>query len=510
MLFLKRYWILILIIILGASLRFYRLGNIPFGYTWDEISTLYNGWSISLWHRDENAIFMPLSFKSFGDYKAPFLTYALSLLFLIAEPSEIYIRIYCAIAGTLTVVFAYLISLEIFENMRYKNQIGLTSALLFSISPWAIQFSRFGFEYIIALLFVVSGIYFLLKSRKNTKWLYLSILPFALSLYTYHSTKIFIPLFGFAYLFFYRNTIKSNIKHYIFSLIIFSVLISPLVYATLYSGAGERGFQSLIFFDSNHKLLPMSTIITQIIDNLLSYISLSFWLKGFDASSIRHVVPGFGVSLYAELVLFLIGMFLIIKKRDEKFILIIWLVIGLVPAVLSHPNPHAGRSLLVLPTVQIIAAFAAVNIYYKLAKKRKDYAFIFGLIFIASASLNFYFYIREYYGNYDYESAREFQYGYKEAFRFIKEYDQSIEKIYFTRAYGQPYIYALWYEQITPQEYQWGGLSKYVFVDNLWPIKEKNILVVASPDQIPPHDSHVVKIIYFPSSSQPVFVIAKT
>ena len=64
---------LMVVLILGAGVRFYRLGEVPHGYTYDEAGIIYDAWSISLWHRDQFAHFMPLSFQSFGDYKPPFL-----------------------------------------------------------------------------------------------------------------------------------------------------------------------------------------------------------------------------------------------------------------------------------------------------------------------------------------------------------------------------------------------------------------------------------------------------
>jgi hypothetical protein len=77
--------------------RFYKIGIIPMGYNWDETSITYNAWGIADWHRDEWAKLMPLTFRSFGDYKAPLTFYLLAVPFMVFGVIEPLIRIYSAI-----------------------------------------------------------------------------------------------------------------------------------------------------------------------------------------------------------------------------------------------------------------------------------------------------------------------------------------------------------------------------------------------------------------------------
>ena len=69
----KHFWlILALITLIALGLRLYQIGQVPHGMTWDEAAIGYNGWAVITTHRDEWFKLMPISFKSFGDYKAPF------------------------------------------------------------------------------------------------------------------------------------------------------------------------------------------------------------------------------------------------------------------------------------------------------------------------------------------------------------------------------------------------------------------------------------------------------
>lgn len=146
----KKWLPLITIAIIAIVLRFYKLGVIPYGYTWDEAAITYNSWGISLWYRDEYATKLPLVFKSFGDYKAPLLFYALAIWFKLFGLSEILIRLYSAIAGVVTTIVSYFLTKEMFPKEKLLPSI---VSLLVAISPWAIQVSRFGLEANIALMF---------------------------------------------------------------------------------------------------------------------------------------------------------------------------------------------------------------------------------------------------------------------------------------------------------------------------------------------------------------------
>ena len=73
----KTNLILGLIIILAVFLRFYYIEKIPNGLYSDEASYGYNAFSILETGKDEYGNFMPLAFRSFGDYKAPLYIYFL-------------------------------------------------------------------------------------------------------------------------------------------------------------------------------------------------------------------------------------------------------------------------------------------------------------------------------------------------------------------------------------------------------------------------------------------------
>ena len=62
---------IIVILILAAFIRFYKLESFPVSIYWDEAAIGYNAYSIAMTGRDEYGMKLPLLFKSFSDYKLP-------------------------------------------------------------------------------------------------------------------------------------------------------------------------------------------------------------------------------------------------------------------------------------------------------------------------------------------------------------------------------------------------------------------------------------------------------
>ena len=159
------YWLLVILIVLIAIyLRFYKLAQVPAGMTWDEAAIGYNGFAVVTAHRDEWLNFMPISFQSFGDYKAPLVIYLSGLFTHFLGLNLMGVRLPFALAGVATVggmfclynQLAKLTGVSAKEYRLYSLLLGLFMAL----SPWHVHYSRVGFESGIALMFLISGLGF--------------------------------------------------------------------------------------------------------------------------------------------------------------------------------------------------------------------------------------------------------------------------------------------------------------------------------------------------------------
>ena len=209
---------LILIILLAFVLRFYKLGTTP-ALNADEATIGYNAYSLLLTGKDEHGNSWPVHFQSFNDYK-PGLYFYVVLPFVKVLGLNVWsVRIPGALLGVLAVLIIYLLTKELFKD----EKISVFSALLLAISPWHIHFSRGGWEVNLATFLITLGVWLFLKYVNSTKskYLFLSVLVFAVSLYSYHAARIVVPLLGLSLVVIYQKVIfnKSTLKLIIFNLL---------------------------------------------------------------------------------------------------------------------------------------------------------------------------------------------------------------------------------------------------------------------------------------------------
>lgn len=479
--------IFLVLLALAAFLRLYRINQIPYGFYWDEAAITYNAWGLAVWNRDEFGNKLPVSFKSFGDYKAPLTIYILGGIYKFTGLHPEYLRILISLSGIGVVVVLYFLTKEYQHHYQLPSGSALVITAFAAVTPWAVNFSRFGVEAMMALLLFLLGALALEKSRKQPALLFMAALFFVLCLYAYHSPKIVVPLFLLLWLLMNRKFILQNKAYSALATLIAVALLYPLIKDTLFGQGFERG-KSLIFYNGNLSLF---------LQNLLSIFDLNFWIYGVDVIGLRHGVPGFGVLPKIVFGLMLLGVIVTLLKKTARF-LIIWTFIGLLPSILSTDAPHAIRSLMALPPILMLSSFG----FYILPKIIKPLAIII-------LSVETYFYVSTYYGSYAIQSATSFQYGYQQAILSAEKLAGPQDKIIVTDYYGQPYIYTLLYRKITPEEFKFGALANYEFHKISWPDDRPNRIYVATPDEITPTDPQVKNIIYIPNTSVPVFVVAK-
>ena len=108
--------ILIFIFLIAFILRFWDLGSNPPSLDWDEASLGYNAYSILKTGKDEYGNFLPLSIRSFGDYKPPLYTYLTTIPVAIFGLNEFSTRFISALFGTFTVIVGYFLVKQLFPN----------------------------------------------------------------------------------------------------------------------------------------------------------------------------------------------------------------------------------------------------------------------------------------------------------------------------------------------------------------------------------------------------------
>lgn len=483
---LKSLFILLAIIFFAGFLRLYNLSQNPPGLDWDEASLGWNAYSILKTGSDEYGKAMPVSLRSFNDYKPALYAYTAVPSLAVFGLNEFGVRFPSAIAGILTVAITYFLTKKLLGN----DTIGLLAAFLLAISPWHIQFSRSAFEANLALFFFVSGatclIFFINHQKKFL--LPASFVFFVASIYSYHSSRVVVPIFLLAIIFYYRRVFITHWKLFFLSGILVLALLYPLVRNTIHTGSVEARYQTVAA-----KLDPAI-----IANNYLEHYNFNFLFITGDGQG-RHHAPDVGLLYLFELPFLLAGLYFLVKDRP-KFLpfLVIWFIVAPMASSLANDAPHAVRSLLFLPTFQLITA-------YGLLKIPKKWFSIVCLLF----AINIFYFIHQYFVHMPTESAAFWQYGYKQMVKSVLAVENNYDRIYVTGAYDQPYIYFLFYGRIAPiiknSGYFYAAFDKYQF--SLGTVDTKGLYVLSPSDTLPKgYKLNVVETIKFPNNT-PAFII---
>ena len=212
-----------------------------------------------------------------------------------------------------------------------------------------------------------------------------------------------------------------------------------------------------------------------------------------------------------ELLFLVLGVMLVFRLRTKAAkVLMLWLVSGLLPSVLSIQSPHAVRGLMGLPAVELIMGVGLVGAYQFVRAESVRLGVIFLVVVASWLTLNVQNYVMAYYGNYADNSAKEFQYGYGQALEIVNQRQKTKDKVVITTVYGHPYLYTLLYRQIKPKDFLSGALTNYEFRPIVWPEDSVDTLYVGTPEEIDKESEWVTDVVFYPDGKEAVFVIAET
>jgi len=556
-----KYFILF-IVAFAFLLRVYRIDSIPPSLSWDEVSIGYNAYSLLKTGRDEHGKIFPLdAFAGYGDYKPPVAIYLTIPSVAVFGLNEFAIRFPAAFFGTLTVLLTYFLVSELFNSRvflfrqgfhlrrdfggqvggqtNFKFQIALLSSLLLAVSPWHINISRAGFEATIALFFVVLGVFALLRTREQKKLWYIAWIPFVIAIYTFNSSRYFIPFFSIGLLFFIWPSWKKTRKEFMFGSIIAGIILLPLIPHLLSKEARLRFTEVNIFTDAavvqkaNLRLeRDKGSFISKILDNRRVTYGREYLVHFFD-----HFEPSFlfikgdgnpkfsiqdvGQLYIIEAPFLVIGIFsLFIVCPEIAVFLLFWLLVSIVPAATARETPHALRILNSLPTWHIFIAFGIVVFIARVNSGKKSiYYFICCFALFIFYLCNFAYYLHNYYRHYPVEFSGEWQYGYRDALIEVKKIESNYSSIIISDTIGRPYMYTLFYMATDPNEYlkmkdsvfdnqgfyHVYGFGKYHFGGAVRSPLAANTLYVWDAGSVP-KDARVIKTIRLLNGS-PVLVV---
>jgi 4-amino-4-deoxy-L-arabinose transferase-like glycosyltransferase len=499
----------------------------------DEASFGYNAFSISQTARDEYGQFLPLRFNAFGEGKSPLLAYILVPFIALFGLNDVTVRLPILLVAIALIPLVYITTKE----LTRKNEIAIITAFLVAISPWIHTISRMAHEAILVVFFSALLFYLaLLYKKSQTLFLVFCISIVTIMTLLSHNTGKIVPIMVILWLFYtlYISKISFKIK-----LLHIALCIIPLLFFLVIELQHPSSrVKNLFFLTSKGFALTIEDKLnnggSRLIYNKAVYggfVFLSQYITYFNPLFLvlhGDETPRFGgnklgLITIIEYLFVLVGVVMAYKHHRKIFwYLIIFLLLAPVPAALSWQLNSSTRSIVAVVPYLI---FASIGMYHAVQYAKKSWRTSILLIILLLVSVLYVQTWKTYFTTYmqDPLTQQEFNCGYNEVFTILKPYINDNKRIYFSRKWGQPYIYALYNMQYSPtkyfpqakltapDEYGFGQIEK---LDNIifslpseLPKNEETILVGTIKEIEKYNNITIIKTVY--SYGTPMFVVAK-
>src|SRR3989344_938439 len=388
----KTTYILLFSIMIGLIARISLFPSIPPELNRDEAALGYNAYSILKTGSDEWGARFPITFRSFGDYKLPGYIYTLVPFIATFGLTPLAVRLPSLFAGIALIPLAYFFTVRLTKN---KN-IGYATAFRLAISPWAIHYSRVGFEANLALALLIGGVIPLLSKEVPWKWFLFSLVCLFVSFMTYNTPLILFPFILGALCMWKFLSYRQSFLLLLVGIISFALILPATrgkgtitVFSDQNLGelrrAGRMQDSSII---GRIQYSPFIFYLPTVTKNYLATFSPSFlvtqggrnpWHQPSGASHMTW--PLYFASLFGVVVL-------IFTKRKGKGVILSLVVIAPIASSITTDAPHATRSLLFFFMLVVCAGVGLEKIF--------RYKKILGIVMLGALLTGFFTYMRTY------------------------------------------------------------------------------------------------------------------
>jgi 4-amino-4-deoxy-L-arabinose transferase-like glycosyltransferase len=394
----SRHWeagMVLLITLLAATLRFYRLTEVPPGLHFDEgfkgitARALLEGAPPQLFFESDMG-------------EEPIAIYLVAATLGLAGQDPWIIRLPSALIGTLTIPLAWWLGRGLFQSSSRSRQrqaavdqlpqaaepqsrvgengarsmlqgqvVGLGTALVLAILYWHLSFSRIGMEPILVPFSATLAFAALAQGLNSGRWLPFALAGVALggSLYTYKA-GYFVPVVAVLFVawaaLLERGFINRHRRGLLLMALVALLVAAPIVsyFATHPANFLQRPASVALAGGENAPASPWQALA----GNLPRVLGM-FFLQG-DANP-RSNLPGRPALDPFLAILFLVGLgWAVVRSLRGRATLAmawIWLGVMVVPTLITEHAPHFGRAVGATPAVALLCALGGRTLWQKAA-----------------------------------------------------------------------------------------------------------------------------------------------
>lgn len=430
-----------IILLLGVFIRIYDFGIVPGGINQDEAMAAVDAKALADYGTDRFGMKYPVHFTAWGFGQMSVLLSYLMVPFLkIGGLNFVTARLPILIISIIALICYYYFFKDLLGN---KKALILTAFLC--INPWHMMQSRWALDCNMFPHMFVIGMFLLYRSvrvydlkmgnYKGRIYLYLSMLFFALCMYSYGISFYTVPVFLvviFIYMLYkkifkWKNLFISMFIYLLFSWPIYLVMIINMFKINTI----ETNFFTIPLFEESiraNDILFFSEAPSEQITYNLKALRRVVIFQGKDMPG--NSIEGFGILYMCSLPLLILGIIYAVKRNKQSgnikekcgfFILFLFLIIGIIAGIITKSVNINRINIIIYPLI----CFTGLGICFVL-EYMKTFRYIIALPYLVL----FVMFIHTYFTSYA-ELIKEKFYGdFDEALYYAGKFDP--DKYYIT------------------------------------------------------------------------------
>jgi len=345
--FVKKYYLLLFIILISVFLRFFWLDRIPSAIGGDELVYILEAKSVAVSGKDLTGTWNPLSifrFKYPPDETQAELPYIFNIPIVgLTKFSLFTARATSAVLSVLTVVGLYLLARELFND-----PIAIAIGFITAINPWEIYIGRTAYDMVPAVCFYVWGIYVMIV-RKG-KLLLWSLPLFILAFYSYIATKvIFLPILFIVGFYIFKKFPRQINKKHLIILLSASILFVFFFVSSLITSKSHTRISEIISINNpaisqtvnDIRKSSIRSVFVDLYVNKYTVFSSIIWTKLFKNLSFDYLfsygdnffsIYNHGLFYFIDAVFLILGLLTMFAKNKRLTVFIgILALVGIIP-----------------------------------------------------------------------------------------------------------------------------------------------------------------------------------
>lgn len=395
----KEKIIIVAIFVIAIFSRIYLWPNTIDDINCDETMTAINAKAIAETGKDMYGTSFPVYFETWlNGGQSALLTYFIALCIKVFGFSIFSIRFPMLSISIFSLFVFYKFMNTVFQNKK----ITVITLFILAINPWHIMQSIWSLDCNLFPHFMLISIYLLVKGIKQVKmkYVYLSMVFFGITTYTYGVSLYFIPIFLVIYIIFLLKNKKINLKEVIISAVIVIFISLPLIIMTILNlfnlqdvKIGCITIQNFKYFTRTRDMILFSNNLPgQLVDNiktLLEILLLNY--DGLEWNAIYNI----GTIYLGSIIFAIIGLVGLLRNKEINMIgksaVITWIISSLLIGILVN-NVNINRLNIIWYPIIILIGFGLHKIWEVFNFNKKMIAIIIIIYSLSFTLFNINFY----------------------------------------------------------------------------------------------------------------------